>query len=471
MPQDLGRHLVPILDFRDEATATGWQEIQLLIGTCGLGGILLRGGKEADWLAIRRTVDQLPSPPLLMADLEQGAASQLPEHAWLPSAAAVGATGDPEFAWRMGQLIGRQAKALGLDLILAPVADLCLCLENPIMGPRCFGSRADRVADMVGAFVKGCGREGVGTVVKHFPGHGRAGDDSHTILPMIQLEKDVWRRTDLLPFAAAIKAGTRGVMIGHLWISGLDPGETRPASLSQPVMKQLLREELGFSGLIITDSLDMVPVSPGDVRIAEKMINAGADLVLGVKLDEPSGSAPKWIGLPEIEVQAHAPVATLEDSVHVLAQTIARSSLGWFGDRQPRWRIGESVQAVLVCADGTRQAWAEEFIRAVQECSPGVCVTEGLLEQAVVMESEELIIVIGRASGRIEEERAHSVFGTLQAERRKALVVLLGVPKLLPAATVLPVLVGGDAISETQRAAVDILWGKLIPSGNPDLVC
>jgi beta-N-acetylhexosaminidase len=193
---------------------------------------------------------------------------------------ALGTVDDVELTEDVAASIGADLARVGVNLDLAPVADVNVNPENPIVGVRSFGSDAELVARHVAAFVTGLQRAGVSACAKHFPGHGDTSEDSHLELPSVERDDGQWKEM-LRPFRAAIDAGTRAVMTAHIRIVGLDDA---PATLSVAAIDGLLRTELGFSGLVVTDALEMRAVSAtvGVEEGAVRALEAGADaLCLG----------------------------------------------------------------------------------------------------------------------------------------------------------------------------------------------
>jgi len=255
----------------------------------GLGGAILFQRNLIDPLQSRALIDglqlsrQAGTPPLLIAvDQEGGTVSRLGVFGTpTPSAMALGASGDPDLTESIYALAGAELAALGINLDLAPVADVNSDRGNPVIGVRSFGAHQDVVARHAAAAVRGLHRSGVASTAKHFPGHGDAVVDSHFDLPVIANDLDRLRRVDLPPFRAAIDAGVDAVMIAHIAFPAVDPSGV-PATLSRAVITGLLREELGFDGVVCTDCLQMKAISaryaPGAAAVGA--VAAGADLVM-----------------------------------------------------------------------------------------------------------------------------------------------------------------------------------------------
>jgi beta-glucosidase-like glycosyl hydrolase len=222
------------------------------------------------------------SHPLLFgADLERGAGQQFTGCTPLPPAAALGSLDDLEVCWRAGHLTAREALALGIGWVYAPVADLGDEPSNPIVGTRAFGEDPESVARAVSAWVRGCQDAGALATVKHFPGHGRTRTDSHVGLPVVDAGPETLAR-DLIPFVAGIESGVASVMTAHVAYPALDPSGA-PATRSGPVVRDLLRGRLGFDGLVVTDALVMAAAAFGkgsETAAALEALDAGVDVLL-----------------------------------------------------------------------------------------------------------------------------------------------------------------------------------------------
>ncbi len=257
-----------------------------------IGGLLLEArrtplGIEIDRVyptaALLNELQRKAKIPLLVAaDFETGTAMRLSEGTALPHAMAIAATGDPRDAFRSGQITAIEARAAGIQWAFAPVADVNSNPANPIINIRSFGENPQTVARLVAEFIRGAQSAGAIATAKHFPGHGDGDVDSHIGLPVISAGRSHIDRIELVPFHAAIRAGVGSVMTGHMLVPALDANQQLPATLSPKIVDGLLRSEMGFQGLVVTDSLDMAGVTllyPPD-RSAVLSIQAGADVLL-----------------------------------------------------------------------------------------------------------------------------------------------------------------------------------------------
>jgi len=247
----------------------------------GVGGFIVFGGEASAVAALTSQLQSASAHPLLIAaDLERGAGQQFAGCTQLPPLAAIGALNDPLAPRVAGRLTAREALALGINWTYAPVADLDLEPDNPIVGTRSLGSDPDAVSAAVTDMVEALQGEGMLACAKHFPGHGRTITDSHATLPVVHASLEELQR-DLAPFVAAIDAGVASIMTAHVAYPALDP-TLAPATCSRPIVQGLLRETLGFEGLIVTDALIMggVQEEGGEGHAATRAIAAGCDLLL-----------------------------------------------------------------------------------------------------------------------------------------------------------------------------------------------
>ena len=221
-------------------------------------------------------------PVLISTDQEHGIVARVGRPATLfPGAMALGAGGSRTDARTAGRIGGAELRAMGIRQDYAPVADVNVNPANPVIGVRSFGADPDAVARMVAAQVTGYQRSSVAATAKHFPGHGDTAVDSHYGFPVIEHTREEWSTIDAPPFRAAIRAGIDSIMTAHIMVPALD-GSGDPATLSRPILTGILREELGYDGVVVTDSLGMQGVREkyGDDRVPVLALKAGVDQLL-----------------------------------------------------------------------------------------------------------------------------------------------------------------------------------------------
>lgn len=277
---------------RRNRAAFGVDTAAELVSRYHLGGVVYFG-----WSAGLRTPRQITElsnglqhaalhsgagvPLIVCTDQENGTVTRIgPPATVLPGARELGVAGSAADARAAAQVTGRELRAMGINTDLAPVADVDVNPANPVIGPRSFSADPALAAKLTGAQVTGY-QESVAATAKHFPGHGDTNVDSHTDLPVISHDRRQWAELDAPPFQAAIAAGVDVIMTGHLVLPQLDPSGD-PATLSEPIVTGLLRGELGFRGVVITDSLRMrgVRAKHPDDRIPVLALKAGVDLLL-----------------------------------------------------------------------------------------------------------------------------------------------------------------------------------------------
>ena len=196
-------------------------------------------------------------PLIFAADFERGLAFRLGEVTNFPHAMAFGATGDSEFARKSGEITAREARAIGVQWNWFPDSDVNSNPQNPVINTRSFGEDPKTVSAMVTAYIQGAHQFGMLTTAKHFPGHGDTDVDSHLAVPSVRVDKEHLENVELPPFRAAIQAGVDAVMVAHVSVPALDPDPNHVATISPAIVDGLLKQQMGFEGLIVTDAMNM----------------------------------------------------------------------------------------------------------------------------------------------------------------------------------------------------------------------
>ncbi len=280
--RELAQLLIPTLRW---APGPGFAEARELIDeglAVGVGGFQLIGGEQDTVRALAKELQLKSRHPLLIAaELERGAGQQFAGATGLPPVAAITATGDLESLRRAARLTAREARTMGVNWNLAPVCDLDLLADNPVLGTRAMGSEARRVAPLVQAWVEACQAEGVLACAKRFPGGGRATTDTHVGMPVVDVAADQIKEVDLQPFRAAISAGVASIMTSHIAYPALDSSRL-PATLSREMLQWLLRQQLKYDNLIVSDALVLPGVTDGrdTPEAAVLALRAGCDVLL-----------------------------------------------------------------------------------------------------------------------------------------------------------------------------------------------
>ncbi|MDL4818120.1 glycoside hydrolase family 3 protein [Actinomadura opuntiae] len=440
----------------------------------GLGGVtlfaLIGNVPSPESLAALTARMRKAGDPFVTIDEEGGDVTRLGGHATgspYPGNAALGAVDDPELTRRIYRSLGAELAEVGVNLNFAPSVDVNTADDNPVIGTRSFGSDPELVARHAAAAVTGTQEAGVAACAKHFPGHGATVEDSHLGVPIVDADLALLDRRELVPFRAAIAAGTRAVMTGHLNLPAITGGV--PATLSPAAITGLLREHLGYEGVIVTDALDMQGAS-GAIGIPEASVRAllaGADL-LCLGPNEHAETLRATLDAIEEAVRAgRLPAARLFDAAErtrrlrewlagggpaaadrAAGLEAARRALrvtgslpGWHGTPLVVEAEASGNIAVGPTPWGLRP-WAPDAVRAAG--APGEA--EGVLERA---RGRGLVVVL-RDAHRHAGQRA--LADALLTARPDAVVVEMGLPVWNPGAAVY-VATYGAAAANAQAAA------------------
>lgn len=317
-----------------------------------LGGIIFFGAPIYETVHLANRMQEVAEIPLLMSlDAETGIGMRFEDATNFPWAMAVTATGDPEYARRMGVITGREARAIGIHHVYAPVLDVNNNAANPVINVRSFGEDPEDVARFGIAFAQGLQSQRVIATAKHFPGHGDTNVDSHRGLPIIDHSRDSLNRTELVPFRKAVDAGIGSIMIAHIALPQIDPEEVKPlknfiqgdaehgaeivnqsatipATLSSKVQTDLLRNEMGFKGLIVSDAMSMsgLTIYFTQEEAGVRAFLAGTDI-----LEKPADVDGMLRGLKEAVASGRIPMSRLDESVR--KQLAWKHELGLFKER------------------------------------------------------------------------------------------------------------------------------------------
>ncbi|MEO9478038.1 MAG: glycoside hydrolase family 3 N-terminal domain-containing protein [Cyclobacteriaceae bacterium] len=262
------------------------QEVESIIKKYGIGGLIFFQGTPEKQATMTNEYQSLSKVPLMISiDGEWGLGMRLEGAEPFPYQMTLGAVQDVDLIDKMGKAVARQMKRIGVNLNHAPVVDVNTNPQNPVINFRSFGQSKEAVTERGAAYMQGMQSEGVLACAKHFPGHGDTSADSHKELPYLDKSKEDLKSTELYPFVELMKKGLGAMMIAHLQIPQLEPEPNRASTLSREIVQQLLKQELGFQGLVVTDALDMRAVAdhyaPGKVDV--EALLAGNDVLLFVK--------------------------------------------------------------------------------------------------------------------------------------------------------------------------------------------
>jgi len=285
---------IPFFGASPNSRSREYRKFVRLIHDTKVGGLVLvnyangRTIQKAEPYALAAFLNRMQrlarTPLMVSADFERGASMRVNNTTPFPHAMAFGAAGDPELARYEGEVTAREARALGVQWLFFPVADVNNNPDNPVINTRSFGENPEMVSAMVTAFIEGAHSDKknyVLTTAKHFPGHGDTAVDTHLRLATIDADRDRLERVELAPFRAAIAAGVDSVMTAHVAVPALAPPDL-PATLAPEILTGLLRDEMGFKGLVVTDALEMDSIAKGfnSGEAAVRALEAGADALV-----------------------------------------------------------------------------------------------------------------------------------------------------------------------------------------------
>lgn len=353
----------------------------------GIGGVIFLGGSAAELGVRTQQLQTIAKYPLLTAaDIEEGVGQRFSGATWFAPPMSLGeiAKQDLEKAialsTRLGGIIAQEATAIGLNWILAPVVDVNNNPANPVINVRAFGESADVVAQLTRAFIHGTQQFPVLTSAKHFPGHGDTATDSHLSLPVIQHDFERLQSLELVPFREAIAAKIDSIMTAHLQLPNVDPN--RPTTLSKLTLTGLLRQDMGFNGLIVTDAMVMGGITQqyGANEAAVMAVEAGADILM----------------MPgEVEGAIAAVTAAVETgriSAEQILQTVERI-----------WRAKHKVADLPVTDDFSQHAWQHKSVPPIQ------------LDQIATAEGRSLAAEILQASQQVLNAPTQSLAQAISA--------------------------------------------------------
>jgi beta-glucosidase-like glycosyl hydrolase len=468
-----GRLVFPALRWRD---ATGFAHEAEAIARAlefGAGGFILFGGSaDAVFELTGRLRREAGRRLLIAADLERGPGQQVTGLDELPPPLALASLGDPAMLRGAGVLTAMEALTVGINWVLAPVADLDLEPANPIVQTRAFGADPVQVSADVVAWIVGCEAAGALACAKHFPGHGRTLTDSHDRVPVVEASAELLWRTDLEPFRAAVAADVGSIMTAHVAYPALDPSGTA-ATFSAPILR-LLREELGFGGLIVTDALMMAGARTGvdGGAAAVAALRAGVDLLLYP--DDPAqvtaaiqgelerdGGLARRIEATLVRYEAALQAVPVEEAPERLPPAGSAAAAADWLLSAPLLR-GEAP----VLRQPLELSVIDDDQGGVWPASPNTWVRDDLAARGVSLGRGGSRVILAFAEPRASKGRAGFGAESLQRLAREApeadLVVLFAHPRLLDAIPgTVPVLAGWHRQRLMQGAVARWLAGRL----------
>ncbi len=479
-----------------------------MIRSSGVGGLVLRTENAPNAAALARICADLQRiaadakvPPLFLAlDQEGGPVARVGGGMTVfPSQMALAATPDPIAAVRQAATItAEELRAAGVNWNFAPVADVNNEPLNPIIGNRSYGSDPQRVSSLVGAAIRAYTAAGFLGCAKHFPGHGAATVDSHVGLPTIDVDRTRLDRVELQPFRAAIAAGVPAIMLAHLIVPALDPTPSLPASLSRRITTDLLRRELGFAGLTVTDDLEMGALaSIGEAAAGLRALEAGADFVL-FRFDETAqreghrliSVAIRNGSLPNLDASVSRLLAA-KDRFGILdppaprtadlslnagaALELARQSITLLHNDGRALPLRGRVYAIATtAADLTRLPGGSDLATELERSRSmpdvagvtfGTNISESIIATAALDAQKADVVVVGVADVGINDDQRRLV-SRLTALKPTVLVSLRGPYDVRFAPNVAACVCTYGGRTPSLRAVIDVLTGARRPVGS-----
>lgn len=470
----------------------------------GVGGFILFGGSHPATADGLDDLDSLSTVPLLItADLERGAGQQIRGGGMIefPPLMALGAARDTLLTYRVGSRTARDARRAGIGMAFSPVLDVNTNPANPIINVRAFGEDPVLVAALGESYMRGCREGGLLTTAKHFPGHGDTKVDSHSGLPVIAKPREELEAAELLPFRRAIHRGVDAIMVGHLSVPALDSTGT-PASISRTIIENVLRDEMGYGGLVVTDALTMDGVknwregcipcllareAGADILLMPEDVAACRDSLLAAfsrgRLDESSLDASV---MRILRAKRKILFPNSPESIEIsgtlrggeLAEKVAERSITLLENKGDLIPLRESSRRIVSVIFGSTsstfslmefEGTMREALGEAYECFPLHEKTEPSLRHAAKKSAKAADVLLIVAASRV---RAYSGYPGVPAEllpllreitvQAKSILVSLGNPYVLtdlPDAAGILLAYGTDVAS--QRAAALALLGKI----------
>lgn len=480
-----------------------------------VGGFIFFQGEVFGQAILASELEERSKYPLLFSqDAEWGVGMRLFETTTFPNMMAVGASGNPDHAYTVGRVTAIESKTLGVKWVFAPVGDLNNNSANPIINVRAFGEDHGDVSEFVKAAIRGLQDGGVLATVKHFPGHGDTAVDSHAALPVLDVDRTRLDSLELVPFRAAIEAGVESVMVGHLALPALDPTGV-PASLSKPICTDLLRNELGFDGMIVSDAMDMngIQLMFDADEAAYRGVDAGLDMILcppdvaaafhGIRSAVDAGqlteerisesavrvlTAKALVGLTtrqEYPTNAIRAVVASKEHLDAAAQ-VARASITIVRDELSSLDAKAPLLHVVLSDTSDKETVGRQLRNAVMSWNSSSQCAEIVLSASPSEEefaaAIELVNSFGRIlvsafvavrsfSGKIGLPAKHQVLiNRMMASGKEVILASLGSPYVVMGLDVQPqkIVFGYGASAATQFAMADVLLnGKAAPGRLP----
>ncbi|MFT7462235.1 MAG: beta-N-acetylhexosaminidase [Pseudohongiellaceae bacterium] len=476
MPSDadlrIGQTLWPAL--RASNGRAGIEALLPLIERFPPGGVIVFGeGQDNVAKLIAELRAAVPGDLLVSSDLERGCGQQVREFGNLPTAMAIAACQLPNAAYDAGLLTAIEARAAGIDVVFAPVADVNTAATNPIIATRSFGDDPHRVAALCSAFSAGLNDGGVLAVAKHWPGHGSTVQDSHEQLARVTSSAEQLQAVDLLPFRTLIAENIGGLMVGHLEVPALDPVPGRPATASPNLVFDLLRRQLGYEGLVVTDALDMGGFA-SEPAAGLDVLQSGLDVLL-----MPADPLATAVALKEAHARHHLADEVLDRAVSRIATARSRVRSHTLQAAKPHADLGQILAAAsLTNRDNTvlplpKGRAVDLMLFGVDDSGMVVpAFKESLVAGGVSLNGDgasvALVITSVRAwagSARLPAKDRARLHWAIENGRIDQVVVLGSPYELLDLPQGCPALLAYEATPESAHAAAKVLLGRATAPG------
>lgn len=489
-----------------------FQKLSVLISQGKVGGVMFLKGNTYDAAVLANRFQLIaPRPLLISADMEKGLAMRIEGATEFPPNMALSATGKSRLVHSMAEVIAQEAQALGIHQSYAPNVDLNLNPLNPVINTRSYGDNIPLTIEMSKAFIDGLQSKGIIATAKHFPGHGDVTVDSHVNLPVLQADKNRLYNLELKPFKAAIDHGVMSVMTGHLAVPKIT-GNMTPATLSWRIVTHLLRKELGFEGLIITDALNMKALYQNYTLedISLRAVEAGNDLLLfspdlelthstvfnavkSGKLSERQIDksvrrillAKRWLGLDRKRLVNlnNIPQQVSLQNHRELAETIANSSITVIRNKNNALPVGKQDNILHIILENKRHSLSgETFSKKLRRDFLAQTVRIGVdantldyrnaadkAKRASAVIISTYVEVLSGAKSLELSDRQQDFINKLTRDlpsRRPLIMISFGTPYLINQFPDIPTFICTYSSSElSEDAAIRLLKGTITPAG------
>ncbi len=491
LAQKIGQLIMPRIDFNDPKSLP---RARKLIQEFQVGGFIIFNGMRDIVTDATKELQSLSKIPLLFGcDGERGVGQIVRDMTLFPFTMSLGASQNENLVHDQASFIANEMKQCGLNLLFAPVADINSNPDNPIINIRSYGDDPDLVSRLCSAFIRGCQENGVLACAKHFPGHGRTGVDSHVDLPVLDTSLQALQNNDLISFESSIKAGVASIMTAHIAFSHIGDGSA--VTVSKKLISDVLRDEMGFNGLVITDSLHMEGIiklgEEGD--ISKRALDAGCDIILDPRY--PSELIPNLCNLPisdldqgllDLKVKRILSIKdnwlskdtslspTSKEDGTKLKEQIARESVCLV-----RGSALKSKKALIYIFDVTQSEneISQSFTERLEGqgiCVEGISVSLTGIEEPPneVLDDTAVICLVYTTIGAWKKQSSltdnfKTALTKIETLPGETLLVSFGSPYVIQGfGSFNTVICSFDILDECQQAAADLLLNKLKPIGH-----